>query len=465
MPNDLFDPSPVEIVGAAAGTTMPGVRKRGGATGRSLVPVTKAHNDIGGITELVQWMNLNFRTLGVVDALQQAAFMLCIDVISQDIAKATLQLKERLSNGTSKVVAPGKHPIAALLALEPNRRHTWYNFTEMLVIWQCITRNAFAGVIRDSFDAPVELIPFQSSRIFEKVNGREVFYDVVASTMQEMALLGSHQRTFSERDMIHSRSRMIDGMDGYSTLVAGQTTLTTGAAIEGFRNDLFGADGSIRGVFRKKGPGVLNDEAFQRLRTQLRTLLMRMKQDSSNPIVLEDDMEFQPIASKPQEMELSKQFQAQVLATCRLLRVPPHKVFEMEGIKYENLETSEKMYVGDTLIPVATPLEQQFGKILLTREERLKFFFEYDREDMVLRDSKVETERATKALERGAITFDEYRARLGYNPLPNGQGAMRIIPVNMVVVDEHGVVVIGPAPPAEAEPEEPESEPAVEPEP
>ncbi len=64
---------------------------------------------------------------------------------------------------------------------------------------------------------------------------------------------------------------------------------------------------------------------------------------------------------------------------------------------------------------------------------------------MTLRDSKVETDRAVRSLSLGAITFDEYRARMGYNPLPGKQGANRMIPGNMVVIDPDGKVIISAA--------------------
>ena len=57
--------------------------------------VERSHTDAMDMTSFVQWMGTNFGTLSVMDALQQAAFMLCCDVISQDIGKAPLRLITR----------------------------------------------------------------------------------------------------------------------------------------------------------------------------------------------------------------------------------------------------------------------------------------------------------------------------------------------------------------------------------
>lgn len=419
-----------------------GVAKMPVPAPRSKMIVEKSHSDPMSMNEFVQWMNTNYGALGVKEALQQAAFLLCCDVIAQDMAKATLRLRERLSPTTSRIVMPEQHPIAAFLAMEPNRRHTWPEFKEMLGLWSALTSNAFAVAMRNLQGDVLELVPVQSGRVTEKINGREVFYDVTAGTLAEQALLGESMITVPERDMLHVRSRMLDGFYGYSTLIAGKTTLESGKALEEYRNQLFGEDGQIRGVFvRDATLGTLDDTAFHRLRTQFRELMMRVRKNM-DPIVLEGGIKFEKLSVNPQEAELTKQFEAQINATCRLLRVPPHKIFNMDGVKYENLETSEKMYVGDTMIPVCERFEARYNRILLSKKDRLRFFIEHDRDELTVKDTKTETERVIKSVERGVITIDEARAKLGHNELPNGSGNVRLIPVNMNVVDENNNKVI-----------------------
>jgi HK97 family phage portal protein len=238
------------------------------------------------------------------------------------------------------------------------------------------------------------------------------------------------------------RTRLLDGMDGYSTLYAGQRTIEINNNLTSYISNLFSGEGQIRGVFTRDNSEAIPEPIFQRIRQQFKELMNRF-QKSTEPIILEGGVTFTPISAKPDEMELTKQWAAAINDMCRLFRMPPHKIFMLDGSKYENLETQEKMYVGDTLIPRAGAFEGEFGKKLFaTKKDRLRYFFQFDRDEMTLRDTKVETERAVRALERGGITFDEFRARLGYNPFPNGQGAFRMIPANMVVVDENGKVVI-----------------------
>ncbi|MHB1086145.1 MAG: phage portal protein [Minisyncoccota bacterium] len=418
-------------------------------TGKDLVTrvstdlITKDHSAPMSLAEFAGWLENNIGGT-IAEALEQAAFMLCCDVIAQDIAKAPLRLRRRTSTTTSQVVSPGEHPLAGMLALEPNRRHTWSEFTEMQAYWECFTSNSYAIVLRSRQNDPMELIPVQTGRVRELVSGRDVFYEITASTQQEQALLGASSLTVHERDMIHVRGRMLDGLDGYSTIVAGKKTIAAGRALENLRESIFAEDGQQRGVFWREGAGpedVTTDIAFQRLRQQYKEMMSRYRR-TVEPIVLEGGMKFQSIASNPKDIELAQQFSAQIVATCRLMRVPPHKVFEMDGEKYSNLETSEKIYVGDALVPRCKRREDRMAKVLLTPKERLEFFLEHDRDAMTLRDSQRENERIKTLVERGVIQIDEARAAMGYNALPNGQGKARLVPTNMSIIGEDGEVLL-----------------------
>lgn len=401
--------------------------------------IQREHSAEMTMDEFVGWLNQNFvGSFSVKDALQQAAFMLCCDVIAQDIGKAKLRLYEETSPKTARIVKPSEHKIAEFLALEPNSRHIWQDYTEMMVYWACLTKNAYSVIKRNRSGEPIALIPIQSGRVRELISPeRELFYEITAGTMQEEALLGAMYVRLPERDVVHVRSRMLDGMSGFSTLAAGATSLQTGKNLEEYRSELFGEAGQLRGVFTKEGEGVLPDEAFNRLRSQFRELMLNFR-NLVEPIVLESGIKFESISSKPAEMELTKQFEAQINQTCRLLRVPPHKVFNLDGSKYENLETQEKAYVGDTLVPIASSFEARYDRGLLSRKDRTRYFLRHDREEMTIKDTKAETERAVRSLERGGITWDEYRAIIGLNELPNGQGKFRIVPVNMTILDENG---------------------------
>lgn len=433
----LFEPT--EIVSTAPVREVPDIASRG-----SVQIIERSHGESMTMADFGTWLEANMGSGNLRDLLQIGAFLACVDVISQDVSKAELELHERSEDGlTSRVVRPKEHPFARMLALDPNRRHTWIEFVEMVVAWRCITSNAYIYIVRNRFGEPVELVPLQSGQVVDQVvpNTREIFYDVTATTEQQAALLGFQWKQVPERDIIHVRGRMLDGMDGYSTLAVGDRAFKIAKDMDKFRKNLFGNEGQLRGVFSREQPGALQDEAWRRLREQYKIMMNRFR-DLTEPIVLEGGIKFQSIASNPRDMEFVKQFEASVNEVCRICRVPPHKIFHTTDTKYDNLETSEKLYVNDCLIPVCKHFEYHYDRALLSKEDRLRYFFQHNRADMIIKDTKTETERWYRSLTTGGCTFDEYRAALGLNPLEGGVGNGRLIPANMVVIGPNNEIVV-----------------------
>lgn len=388
--------------------------------------------------------------VSIMDALQDAAFLVCCDILAQDISKAPIGLFKMMDDGGLQKVKPKKHHVASLFATEPNARHTWREFMEMQGYWYSLRTNSYAYLKRNRVGDVTDIVPLQSSRVIDLANHEsgEIFYEVSAANWQEQALLGFQSKRVPERDIIHVRGRMLDGFAGLSTMTVGQKTLGLSASISDFQSNLFEEDGQLRGVFTKKDGGTLDEVAFARLKDQFTTLMRNFRRNNV-PIVLEDGLEFQAISSKPSDLEISKLLEIAIVNNCRLLRIPPHKAFHLVNVKYENMEVLEKSYIGDTLEPILQNFEQRFARHLLTREERMEYKIRFDRDALQLNDPKVLTEQVTKLYATGSVTQNEVRAKFGMNPIKGGN--VRSIPVNAQLVDENNKVVL--APPKQIKPE------------
>jgi HK97 family phage portal protein len=395
--------------------------------------------------------------LNIEEAIKLSAVLICLDVISQDIAKVTLRLRRRLPGGGSEVVEPGEHWLAQMLIMDPNPYHTWAEFIEMVILHLGAVQNAFIAKRMTRAGRVEELIPMLPARIRILVDedyGR-YFYDIDRVTPQEKIILRGMERYLLEDEVIHIRGRMFDGLFGYSNLEAGSAIMSLSKAVQDYQTRLYKNDAIMRGVFQLKNEQTLSDEAYQRLKDQLTTLWKNVR-EGGKPIVLEEGMEFKGISMNSDAAETSKAKQNAVEDVARLFRIPPHKMMHIVNVKYENMETLEKSYVRDTLIPIANRVEQRLERGLLTPEERASLYIEFDREEMELTDVEKQAEIMKVMLANGAMTIDEARQRRGMNPLPNGAGKTRLIPANYALVDESNEVVLpagGGAEPATAEPD------------
>jgi len=388
--------------------------------------------------------------VSINDAFRQSAVLACVDIISQDVAKVPMFLRRRLPGGGSEKVEAKDHWLAKLLALDPNSEHTWNEFFQMIAIHVVLANNAFIAKSMTRRGEVRELIPVMPGRVMITIHPEtgEKFYDVTRGTMFEAAMLKDLAYTLTEDRVIHCRKRVVDGLYGYATLGAGSQTMRLSKAIAEYQSRLYNNDGQQRLIFQQRGDmKPLGDDAFQRMKTELRAATRTMFRDGQ-PILLEPGYSGEQISMTAADAELAKMREAQVAEVARLFRVPPHKMMHFDGTKYENMETLERLYAHDTVVPVCQAIEKPMERGLLTPEERIDLFLEFDRKQIAIIDFKVRSEMLKIGLQHGANTLDEWRAEFGFNPLPDGTGSVRMFQSTMTVVDQNNEVLI----PAGAQP-------------
>lgn len=401
------------------------------------------------------WKDEETSPLSLDEALKLSAVLICMDIPSQDIAKTRLWLRRRLPGGGSEIVEPKEHWLARLLALEPNDHHTWYEFLEMVILHLMAVQNAFIAkrFANRSKTKIAELVPVFPGRVRILVDeaADHYVYEVERYTPHERLQLNGVDKYLLEDEMIHVRGRMFDGLFGYSNLEAGSSVMGLSKALQQYQTRLYRTDGSVRGVFQMKNEQALSDAAFKRLKEQLSDRWSASR-DRGVPIVLEEGMEFNSVAMNADQAEVAKNRDKAVEDIARLFRIPPHKMMHIVNVKYENMETLERSYVQDTLVPICTRVEQRLSRALLTEEERLTYFLEFDRMAMQLNDAEKQAEVVKTLMDRGAMTVDQALIRFGMNPLPNGAGNVRLIPQNWHLVDQSNTIIIQAGQPTKDEP-------------
>lgn len=385
------------------------------------------------------------------DALQLSAVLLCLDILSQDIAKTPLYLVEDLPNGGKRRVKPKEHPVAGLLARQPNRFHTWFEFKQMVVLHLGITENAFiakeitpAGDVRSM----IPVVPWRvQPLVMSDYSG--FLYEIGKDTTLEKVLYRQFSDKLIEDEMIHVRMRMYDGLFGYSNMLAGAKTMTLAQELVDYQTRMFRNDGTLRGVFEQGkaasgGVEPMDPAAMKNLREQLAENMFNLRRHS-RPLVLEDGLTFKQISMTAEQSEMAKARDSAIVEIARTFRVPPHKVYHLVNIKYENMDTMEQSYVGDTLMPICIAIEERLKVGILSEQDQDRFSFEFDREALTLNDVQKQAEMMKVMLGNGAMTIDEARARRSLNPLPNDAGKGRLIPTTYMLVDDSNKVIVAAA--------------------
>lgn len=411
---------------------------------------TGAGNTWSTLSDMLGMSGSTTKRFTMAEALANATFLLCSDIIAQDHAKAKLRMFRRLDDIRREEVKPEDHQIARLLATRPNEFYNWPEFIELLVRHMAVTQNGYIGKRITTRGDIRELVPIVPGRVTTEVmmQDAELVYSVSRANAFEQVLLRRFGPKLLQEQMIHIRGRMLEGFEGLSTLIAGSGTLQLARAIQDYQNNLYNGGGSHKVVFSLNEDQELSNEQYERLQKQFQQMLQSALRNEK-PLVLENGATVNTLTMSAKDTEVAATQKAVIVEVCRLFRMPPHKVMHLEAVKYENLGVLEKIYVSDTLLPYATKIEEALRLGLLSGDEQLEYFFEFDRDQMTATDAVTRAEIAKIGVQAGVLEVDEARRELGYDPLPDDNGQVRLVPVNVSIVDrDNEVIVNGSAGPA-----------------
>ena len=387
------------------------------------------------------------RAVGIAQALQQHAVLACVDVIQRDLSKVDVELFERMPDGSEQKVAPEKHWLAGMLALDPNEEHLWSEFWSILTIHLVLSNNVYVAKRMARNGDVKELIPVLPGRaqILHNPSTFEKYYLVTRGSLFEQSMLRGLGDYFTPDQMIHVRKRVVDGLHGLPTLYAGAQAITMADSINDYQQRLYDNDGQARiAVQQNAEMRELSPEAFARLKQEIRAAAKKMM-SGGEAMLLEPGYTAKVLAMSAADLKLAEMHDAAINAVARVFGVPPHKIGHISDEKYSNMEVLERTYAHDVLIPIARIFEQTFGRSLLTAKERLKYFMRFNRKQMEIIDFKTRSEMMKIGMQHAAVMPDEFRSEFGMNPLPNGAGRVRFVQSTMSMLEGDSNEVLVPA--------------------
>lgn len=373
--------------------------------------------------------------------------LLCIDVLSQDVSKTPLELHERVEGG-SIVVQPDAHPVAALLN-EPSDYYGPREFLRILTAHLVTASEHFVAVKRSTKridgGAAVEMqgIPRRKTEVRVDPDSRTYSYWFSPSTLHDRAQFGWAQGGMLARDVAHLRKRTMDGIDALATSQLMRNTLNLLEEMQTYQAGIFENGGMPIMAF--SFPDGMTDEQFDRLKADFKRMATKARKDGT-PFILEGHDGELPKVDKVSlssiDTEFTKAQAAAGLEATRYFRVPPHKVSLLETLKYDNLAAEERRYVSEALDPIFDVIEEGLGRLLLSKEDRRRYFPRFDREKAYTADPAERQKITESRWKNGMTTFDEMRRDIGKNVKGGDAGKRRMFSGNFVIVDEDDEVVL-----------------------
>lgn len=353
--------------------------------------------------------------VGPDTALRVAAVHACVQVISQDVKKLPIHVRQRRPDGGSEIARD--HPLESVFQ-QPNAWQARNEWIGMLQVHKLLRGNGFAFVPRTGRGAVDTLVPLHSGRVTIYEAPGELFYGYAAmGPVERDAMIGEDFLIPSER-VLHLRGMTLDGIAGVSPIAHARETIGLAMATEQHAAKLFQNGARVAGLL--KHPSKLSDVAALRIKASWQQAHGGLD-NAFKTALLEEGMDFTPLTMTPEEGQFLETRQYGVTDIARIFRVPPHKIADLTRSTNNNIEHQGLEYYTDTLMPHLEDLEAAADRTLLTPTERKRgLYIEVDFTRILRGDMKSMLEAIGLGRSWGVLSSNEARVMMGLNPRPGG---------------------------------------------
>lgn len=365
-------------------------------------------------------------------AMNCAAVLAAVNVISQDIAKLPLLIYRRLPGGGREVATD--HPLYPILARKPNPYQSRFTFREQQQAHLLLRGNAYLLKVFNARGRLTALIPLNPDRVAIWVGMGEPYYEALRSVgMIESHYLQGLPARLSQQQVLHVPGLSLDGVGGVSVISYARETIGLALATEQYGAKLFGQGARPSGTLTH--PGKLSPEGASRLRDSWSSAYSGIA-NAGKVAVLEEGMKFEALALSNEDAQFLGSRQFSIVEIARIFRLPPHKLMDLGRATWSNIEQMSMEYVNDSLMPWLERWEAALEDGLLDDREREDYFIEHDISRLLRGDSTSRSNYIKSLFYTGALTVNEVRSLEGRNPVEGGE--RRYIPVNMAPLDDDG---------------------------
>lgn len=377
-------------------------------------------------------------------AMQCGAVYSCVRILAETVGSLPLITYRRLED-EGKERDPDHH-LYPILHDAANPEQTAMEFRELLQGHLALRGNGYAEIVRNGRGQVAALWPLNPDQVrVERAADLGLVYVVTLPRGQRTQDGGDEVRLPAAR-VLHLRGLSSDGVQGLSPIALARETIGLTLAVEEYGARFFGQGASPSGVL--KHPAKLHPETHAKLRDEWEEMHSGLSQ-AHRVAILEEGMEWQQLGLQNDHAQFLQTRKFQLSEIARLFRIPPHMIGDLEKATFSNIEQQSIEFIVHTIRPWAVRWEQALMLKLLTPAERLTHFVEHVIDGLLRGDVKSRYDAYAVGRQWGWLSADDVRGLENMNPLPNGQGQIYMVPLNMQPADMP--MPPGPAPAKRAE--------------
>jgi HK97 family phage portal protein len=344
------------------------------------------------------------KTVNERTAMQTTAVYACVRILAETIASLPLHTYKRIDKGKEKAV---DHDLYYLLHDAPNSEMTSFIFRETMMSHLLLWGNSYSQILRDGRNKVKALYPLMPDKVtVDRTKTGEIYY--IYNKEGEYYPLRNDQ-------VLHIPGLGFDGLIGYSPIAMAKNAIGMSIATEEYGSKFFSNGANPSGVLEH--PGVIKDPK------RVRESWNAVYQGSSNAhkvAVLEEGMAFKSIGIPPDQAQFLDTRKFQIEEICRIFRVPPHLVANLERATFSNIEHQSISFVVHTIRPWLIRIEQAIHKALLSEGEKRTYFVSFVADGLLRGDYKTRMEGYAVGIQNGFLSPNDVRSLENMNSIEHG---------------------------------------------
>jgi HK97 family phage portal protein len=328
-------------------------------------------------------------------------------VISETIASLPLGVYEQDENGNRKAT---EHPLYRLLHDEPNSEMTSFVLREVMLAHLLIYGNSYCQIIRTGKNGIIGLYPLLPDHMdVDRDSKGNLTYTYTTSDGKTVSL--------KPPQVLHIPGLGFDGIMGYSPIALEKSAIGLGLAAEEYGSKFF-ANGA-------RPSGILTHPNTVKNPKALREAWMEAYGGSSNAnrvAILEEGMTFTRISMPNNEAQFLETRKFQVSEICRIYRVPPHMIGDLDRATFSNIENQSISFAVHTIRPWLVRIEQAMNRALFPEKEKGVFYVRFNMDGLMRGDYKSRMEGYAIGRQNGWLNANDIRELENMNPIPDEEG-------------------------------------------
>ena len=340
-------------------------------------------------------------------AIQVSAVYACVRVIAETVASLPFAVFEQDKNGSQKAL---DHPLYHILHDEPNPEMTSFVWREAMLTHLLLWGNSYSQILRAGRGNIVGLYPLLPDRM-------EVDRDDKGKLTYTYSTTNGQQVKLRPEDVLHIPGLGFDGVMGYSPIAVERNAVGLFIAAEEFGGKFFGNGATPSGILTHPNT-VKNPKA-------LRESWMEAYGGSSNAnrvAILEEGMTFTRISMPNNEAQFLETRKFQVEEICRIYRVPPHMIGDLEHATFSNIEHQSIDFAVHCIRPWLVRIEQSINRSLFTDKEKGRFYSQFNLDGLMRGSYKERMEGYAIGRQNGWLNANDIRGLENMNPIPEKEG-------------------------------------------